>query len=668
MSWDVGIEHLGWTLVHSVWQIGAIAALTLVLLRLTRSSSANFRYLLAVLALTLSILWPAITFVQISSRVPNIDAGPAKPTPATASAPDHPGPAHDERSGQALTPVNFDSVTREGLVSSLAFFLYGQFPVTFPFLVMIWLAGVGLFSMRFAGGLYRLRQYRICGIESPGSEWQARFDSLCRRLDLRQNVRLVSSTIARTPVAVGFLKPLIVIPASIFLQVDPRQLEIIVAHELIHIRRFDPAVNILQSLAETIFFYHPCIWWISTQIRREREFATDAAVVESGLSDRVAYATALADLEEIRVSANMDVPSMATAANGGNLMIRIQRILQKNAEITRANSAWSAVAALALISAVLLSVFLFDSKRLVNGQTRFGEKKIAVGFVSIPPLDRSANPPQDAVATAKILIEVLKSHRMPAIGFVTGSQVSDGEKVFPIRAEIVKMWRSEGFDVGIGGFKHIWFYETPYDEYVANTEKNQSVVDKVFGGKTELHYFSYPFLNTGKSAADRDRFEVWLASRGLSSVKYTIDDQEWMYSYAYDMARNNNDLNTMKEVRTAFLDYMSKMFDHYEAYSRQMFGRDIAQTMVLTPSRLVADTGNELFGMIEKRGYRFVSMADAQSDPAYQTPEEFFGNSGISWFERWQMKQAKPLLDEPAVDPFVQKIWKAKGLAPQKAK
>jgi len=119
----------------------------------------------------------------------------------------------------------------------------------------------------------------------------------------------------------------------------------------------------------------------------------------------------------------------------------------------------------------------------------------------------------------------------------------------------------------------------------------------------------------------------------------------------------------MKEIRTAFIDYMSRMFDHYEKYSSEMFGRDIAQTMVLTPSRLVADSADDLFGMIKKRGYQFVTMSNAQADPAYQSSESFFGNSGISWFERWRMKQGQQLLDEPKVDPLVQKIWDVKKIS-----
>jgi hypothetical protein len=357
------------------------------------------------------------------------------------------------------------------------------------------------------------------------------------------------------------------------------------------------------------------------------------------------------------------LPRLATAANGGNLMQRITKILQKNTEIKQSSSAWSAIFALALISAVLLTVFSFNQAAFVNAQTKTKSRKIAVGFVSIPPLDRTSNAPKDADATMRLLIEKLKSHNVPAIGFLQGGMISDGEKLFPVRAEIVRLWRDAGFEIGIGNFKHVSFYDTPYEDYVAGVEKNEVLARKILAEKNQpLRYFSYPFLNTGKTADERVRFDKWLLEKGISPVKYTIDNQEWMYSYAYDMARNDNDVSTMSSIRAEFISYMSRMFDHYEAYSEEIFGRDIAQTMVLTPSRLVTDSSDELFGMIEKRGYKFVPMDEALSDEAYQTPESFYGKSGISWFERWQMASGKALRNEPEVTEFVQKIWdKAKA-------
>jgi hypothetical protein len=172
-----------------------------------------------------------------------------------------------------------------------------------------------------------------------------------------------------------------------------------------------------------------------------------------------------------------------------------------------------------------------------------------------------------------------------------------------------------------------------------------------------LRYFSYPFLNTGKTAEDKAKFENWLTERGLRSVKYTFDNQEWMYSYAYDAARKDNDVNSMNEIRAEFIDYMTKMLAHFEAYSSEMFGRDIAQTLVLTPSRLVADSADELFGTFGKHGYKFVSMDEAQADESYRTLDDYSGKAGVSWFERWQLGQGKKLRVEPVVSKSVADAW-----------
>jgi beta-lactamase regulating signal transducer with metallopeptidase domain len=668
MSFDVLtndlVDTIGWTLFHSIWQIALAAAALFILLKSIPRAAAGVRYAVSVTALCISMTVPVITFVQVSSLTPSVNS----PILGRHMAGDESGPIEPDLviasiSSRDPEPGVSDARGSRGVVDSIfavTEFVREQLPFTFPFVIAVWVLGVALLSLILSGGLWKLSGYKRYGTAPANDGWQMRLADLCRSLKVSRPVTLMSSELLGTPIAVGIIKPMIIIPASVFLQMNPQQLETIIAHELIHIRRYDCLINVLQGVAEIVFFYHPALWWISKQVRLEREFSADAAVLKLA-SDGITYATALADLEELRLAANMTVPSNAMAANGGNLMQRITRILNEKTETSRASSAWSAGLAFAVISILLLTLFSFSPRSVVNGQKLGGgEKKIAIGFVGIPPIDRSENAPKDAFATAQLLMNVLKTHSVPATGFVIGSSVSDGDRIYPVRAEIVKMWRDQGFDVGVGGFRHLSFYDTPYDEYVANTEKDITAIKKVLGSETSPRFFSYPFLNTGKTTADRDRFESWLATQKLSSVKYTVDNQEWMYSFAYDMARNDNDINTMKEIKASFIDYMTRMFDHFETYSHEMFGRDIAQTMVLTPSRLVADTGNDLFGILEKRGYKFVAIGEAQSDPAYQAPESFMGKFGISWFERWQKTQGKPLLDEPDPDAYVVRTWDTK--------
>lgn len=344
-------------------------------------------------------------------------------------------------------------------------------------------------------------------------------------------------------------------------------------------------------------------------------------------------------------------------------MHRIERIIKnKNAGTGKfQTSLWTASLVFALISALLLGVFSTTTRLSVNAQTKSGDgkaKKIAVGFVSIPPNFRE-NADESYDETARILIGKLVAHKIPAIGFLQGAAISDAGKISQSRANVVRAWRDANLEVGIGGFRHIWFYDTPLEDYIANAEKNERIAREILAEKNlPLRYFSYPFLNTGRTAEDKIKFENWLNSRNLKSIKYTFDNSEWMYSFAYDEARKNKDTKKMAEIIAEYLDYMSRMLEHYEAYSAEMFGRDINQTLVLTPSRLVADTADEFFGMLEKRGYKFVSMDEAQADEAYQTPENFTNvKAGISWFERWQMAQGKRLRDEPKVSESIERTW-----------
>ncbi len=671
MNWEILansklVENLGWTLVHSVWQVGFVALVLFLILRLFKNLTANARYFFSVCALGFVLVLPLATFVRLanvsaqnqsSDKIFNAEASNSlqnkeqAPENFTFSANNKLQAANSSDEDAFFSFANLQKNFKQNLVSTL------------PILVLLWIFGVGFFAFRLCGGVWQLHKYKTREISTPDKHWQERFSILCEKLRITQTVKLLQSNRIETPIVVGWLKPLILVPTSVFLQMNPQQLETILAHELIHIRRYDNLVNFAQSFVEILFFYHPCVWWISAVIRREREFACDDAVTETLENPHIVYASALANLEEIRRLTKEKTPSFLMAASGGKLMQRINRILEKNTERQNSKqSFWSASLAFLLISAVLISVFWAETSVSVNAENKIRDKKMAIGFVSIPPVDRMENPPKDADATSRLLIAKLAQYKIPAIGFVLGGAVSDGEKLYPVRANILRLWRDAGLEVGIGGYKHIWFYDTPYEDYVANAEKNEKIVRQILAEKNlPLRYFSYPFLNNGKTLEGKTKFENWLTGRGLRSVKYTFDNQEWMYSYAYDMARKDNDVNAMNEIRAEFIDYMTKMLAHYEAYSSEMFGRDIAQTLVLTPSRLVADSADELFGTFAKRGYKFVSMDEAQADAAYQTEEKIVDSkSGISWFERWQMAQNKKLRDEPRVSKLVYKIWNEK--------
>jgi hypothetical protein len=158
-------------------------------------------------------------------------------------------------------------------------------------------------------------------------------------------VRIAKSALAGTPSVIGWLQPVILVPAAAFAGMDPEQLEALLAHELAHIRRHDYIVNLIQSAAETLLFYHPAVWWVSRRIRIERENCCDDLAV-SVCGDVVTYARALTRLEELRTGGSQ----FAMAAGAGSLLTRIRRLLEAGRPAHRRPGTWftALLAALAL--------------------------------------------------------------------------------------------------------------------------------------------------------------------------------------------------------------------------------------------------------------------------------------------------------------------------------
>ena len=297
----------GWTLLHFVWQGALIALLPFIVQALSTRQSARLRYGTACLALLMMAVTPAITFSLL--KRPGAPAG---------------GPVLNlERLSANLSSGRWNSATSlESFSPSWLQSIDAGVSPWLPWLTVAWLFGVFFLSLRLAGGLFytqRLRRNRTFPI---GAEWQQKLQRLCQQLQIRQTVVLLESARIQVPTVIGWLRPVILLPASTLTGLTAQQLEAVLAHELAHIRRYDYLVNLLQTAVETLLFYHPAVWWVSKQARLEREHCCDdLAVAVQG--NTLAYARALAELETLRGSG----PRFALAANGGSLLARIERLL-----------------------------------------------------------------------------------------------------------------------------------------------------------------------------------------------------------------------------------------------------------------------------------------------------------------------------------------------------
>jgi beta-lactamase regulating signal transducer with metallopeptidase domain/polyhydroxyalkanoate synthesis regulator phasin len=207
-----------------------------------------------------------------------------------------------------------------------------------------WLAGVLCMAVRFALHDLGARRLRTTAVSAPSAAWRRVFEELRTELGVTRAVRLLESGLAEVPMVVGWLSPVVLVPASAFTGLGSDQLRALLAHELAHVRRHDHLVNAVQAVVEIVLFFHPVVWWISKQVRAEREYCCDDSSVRVTGDPRL-LAGALAAMEALRIG---PTTRTALAANGGPLMQRIARILGTRPDRRPASQGWRLPAGLAL--------------------------------------------------------------------------------------------------------------------------------------------------------------------------------------------------------------------------------------------------------------------------------------------------------------------------------
>jgi beta-lactamase regulating signal transducer with metallopeptidase domain len=305
------IKALGWTILHSLWQ-GLLTALVLAfLLLLLHRQSAAIRYLVSAAAMLTFVLVAIVTFCKEYTQytIPQV----VSPQSVVYAA----GFPVEVIANQETIQASQISLVNLEIASS-------YFSRHLPFIVLIWAVGIAVLLLRFLGGLAYIQRLKYYKTKNLPAHWQQRVNALCEKAHLKQQVRLVESALVKVPIAIGHLKPVILLPVGTVLGLPTEQVEAILAHELAHICRKDYLVNIFQSVAEILFFFHPAIWWISARIREEREHCCDDMAL-SLCGDSLTFAKALANLENVYVST--PALSLSITGKGSHLLHRIQRLL-----------------------------------------------------------------------------------------------------------------------------------------------------------------------------------------------------------------------------------------------------------------------------------------------------------------------------------------------------
>ena len=364
------LDALAWTLIHFCWQAAAIAVLYRVLQVGFSRCASRIRYALSVAALALMAFGAMATFTwEMSSPRPSSALHMAATeirNAALAAIPQGATPALDQNPG---TTTNAADLLR--------------------WVDGFWVLGVALLSVRSIGGWWVIQRLRRTAFEEAPEAVRASFARIAAVLGIRRDVLLRVSSVIAGPITVGAVRAMVLLPVSAITLLGPDELEMVLAHELAHVRRADFLWNLLQTLVETLFFFHPAVWWIGRRIRHERELCCDDLALEI-CPNPVTYATALFRLEEQRVRQWRLAMALDGHQSNQTLRMRIARILGEPA----AQSAGRSIQPFSLIVAGIA---------------------LAVSLVAAPPVVASFSPAHAGTKSAALYLAAKASAAVPAL-------------------------------------------------------------------------------------------------------------------------------------------------------------------------------------------------------------------------------------------------------------
>ncbi len=308
-------EALGWTIVHSFWQASAIALGLGLLLLILRRRSAQIKYFISFAALIGVLAWSVITFVQSYHYAVEKQVVKEK----LIHQPDF--------VKSLLKPTVTDQISSETAVSTVDLRLVRTrafFQRNFNWICLVWISGLVILMVRLMGGYVYTRRLRSYQLMPLPEGWLDRITAMAVKMGIRRKVQAFCSPLTLVPMTLGTIKPIVLFPVTAFTGLSASELEAIAAHELAHVLRNDYLFNIIQSIVEILFFYHPAVWIISGQIRAERENSCDNLAI-AATGDKVSYIKALAAMQFRHFQAEPQL-SMAFSVQRNSVLTRIKRI------------------------------------------------------------------------------------------------------------------------------------------------------------------------------------------------------------------------------------------------------------------------------------------------------------------------------------------------------
>jgi peptidoglycan/xylan/chitin deacetylase (PgdA/CDA1 family) len=284
-------------------------------------------------------------------------------------------------------------------------------------------------------------------------------------------------------------------------------------------------------------------------------------------------------------------------------------------------------------------------------------RRVAITVDDLPWVELARSAPAEVAARHRRLVATLARFDTHATGFVNENKLEIDGRVDAARRAMLADWLDAGLDLGNHTYDHNGLHATPIEAYEHSILRGEAVIRPLLAARGRTpSWFRHPYLQAGRDDATRERLARFLGEHGYRIAPVTIDNGEWIYASAYVGTLGAGDAALAARLRRDYVDYMLAKFAFYEDESKRLFGREIAQVLLIHANALNADALPALLERLRRRGYVFVALAEALEDPAYAHADGYRGGAGISWLHRWAMAEQMPRAfyqGEPTVAQYV---------------
>ncbi len=281
------------------------------------------------------------------------------------------------------------------------------------------------------------------------------------------------------------------------------------------------------------------------------------------------------------------------------------------------------------------------------------DRQVAVTIDDLPAGMADRLPAADITAMTAKLLGTLRDQKIPVVGFVNEKKLYKPGEVDE-RIKALAMWLDYGFELGNHTFSHASLNQIQLKDWEEEVVRGETVTRMLLAQhKMKLRYFRHPYLDTGRDLLTRRQAEEFLTQRGYRIAPITLDGWDWMFAGLYEDAMKRNDTPLQQQIVKEYLAHHDAAIAYAEQASAKIVGYEPRQILLLHASNLEADHIGELLDLLRKRGYRFISLEDALSDPAYSLPDNYVGEEGTGWIDHWAISQGKILQGSPAFPQWV---------------